>query len=305
MALTSLSSRAIRGYLFHELKNVQDGWVGDLAGPVLASDQESETYIGSGNVAGMRKWVGQRFEKTLQTWSKTVVNDKYEDTLYVFGEEWRRDKTGQVQQRISDLVQRYNQHWMELAASLLVTPGTAYDGVAFFSASHTEQDSGTQSNVQSLTAATGTTPTAQEMVDGIMTTISGMWQLKDNVGKPINVGADSFSVMVPPQLYPQLVLATGAQLIGNGSNTNTNAVTVSGLTIKPVVNPYLTAATKMYIYRNTGRAFIRQQEWGPEIQSQAEGSAIEMNEDRHVYGVSTSRGIDNATWQHIVECTWT
>lgn len=305
MSLASLSSRAIRGYLFHELQNTPDDWVTDLCGPVLPSDQDIETYVGSAAVAGLRQWVGQRLERNLKTYQKAITNVKYEDTLYVYGEEWRRDKTGQVMMRIDDLVQRYQQHWAELATTTLVTPGTAYDGVNFFATTHAE--SGTnQANQGNLTAANGTVPTNQEMADGIMTCIAALTKLKDNEGKPINIGATDWSVMVTPDLLGQLTAALGASILSNGTAMNTNVLTLlGGYRIKPVVNPYLTDATVMYVYRNNGRSFIRQQEWGPLIQEQAEGSPIEMTDDKHVYGVATSRGIGCATWSSIYKATWT
>lgn len=305
MALASLSSRAIRGYLFHELQNVPDDFVTDLAGPVLTSDQDIETYVGAAAIAGLRPWVGQRTERQMLTYQKAISNVKYEDTLYVYGEEYRRDKTGQVMMRVADLVQRYQQHWAKLATSTLVTPGNGYDGVAFFGTTHGE--SGTnQANQGNLTAATGTVPTNQEMADGIMTVIAAMAALKDNQGEPINIGAQDWSVMVPPPLLGQLTAALGASILSNGTAMNTNVLTLlGGYRIKPVVNPYLTDAAVMYVYRNTGRAFIRQQEWGPLIQEQAEGSPIEMTDDKHVYGIATSRGIGAATWSAIYKATWT
>lgn len=308
MALQALSSRAIRGYLFQELETPPMDWVQNVAGPVLRSDQGSEKYVGVGNVQGLRKWVGQRFAQGLSTQEIEIFNDKYEDTLSVWGNEWRRDKTGQVLQRIGEMRERYNYHWWKLVNQALVDNPTTYDGTALFATTHSDGVSGTLNNDIDLTAASTTVPTAAEMSTGILQMITAMQGFKDNQGEPINIGANSFTLIYPTVLHPQVVTALSSQFLaaaGNVMVSNPLNAILPATTITPVSNPYLTSAVYMYLVRNTGRLLIRQSELDLQVTSLAEGSELEHKEDRHEYGIMTIRGIGPGRYQHGIRGEWT
>ena len=164
-----LGSRAIIGRLATALEETSPpSWVDSIAMSV-ASNQSSEEYKWLGMTAPMTEWLGGRNAKGFRTNGITIQNKRFESTLQVLVEEIRRDKTDQIQLRISELAVRASQHWTKLLTDLIVTPGNAYDGTAFFGTAHTEGDSGTQDNAlvpAALFSVTAAALTDSVIVDG-------------------------------------------------------------------------------------------------------------------------------------------
>ena len=67
----------------------------------------------------------------------------------------RRDKTGQIDIRIREQVQRAQAHWAKLLSDLIIAAESTvcYDGQYFFDTDHSEGDSGTQDNDLSIGVA--------------------------------------------------------------------------------------------------------------------------------------------------------
>ncbi len=303
MALASLGSPAIRGRLYHDLEQTPDDWVSAIAGEPIASTNASEEHVGAGNVAGLREWIGPRYAKQLKTYTTTIQNKKYEDTLVVLGDEIRRDKTGQVEKRIGELTDRYNNHWAELvSANLELASNPAYDGVTLFSASHIDlgENSGTQSNALTFDAASHTAVLVPEMEKAILASVAAILKIKDNQGKPMRASRKSFVVMVPTDLMFAAAGALNAPILGEGGGTRTNILTVlGGYSFRLVTNPYLTSGVKFYTACADGLSIIRQTEVGLKITSMAEGSEYEHKYDAHEHGIMTSRGVGPGSWQSI------
>lgn len=146
-ASKGLSSRAIIGRFFQRLEVVQaQSWVNQI-GMYFSSDQESETYKWLGQSPAMREWIGGRHAKGFRENGITIANKKFEATLTVPVDWLRRDKTGQLQVRIDELVGRTVTHWGSLLSSLILAGESAacYDGQFYFDTDHSEGDSGAQS----------------------------------------------------------------------------------------------------------------------------------------------------------------
>jgi phage major head subunit gpT-like protein len=310
--LASTQSRAILPYLYYELSQQQDGWVSSLSGPVISSDQGTETYAGLGSIARMREARGNRVANTLRAESYALTNREYEGTLLVTGKERRRDKTGQVMRRISDLRTTYQQHWMELGAEMLLrgeataAPYLAYDDQSFFDTDHVSGASGTQSNDIGASATVTTAPTPAEAETAIWAAITQLMVLKDDQGRPMNRGANSFTVLFPPSMSRGMVGAIAAEYIAESSAGVSNVLRNSGYTFNLVPLADLqvgiagvTAWTaKFAVVVNDGRAFIRQEEVPLQITAKAEGSDFEHdNLGDHEYGVFTSRACGFGSWQ--------
>lgn len=308
MGLSSLSSRAIKARLWQLLTQPTNDWAAMIAGAVLPTDQASETYAGLGNVPALTAWDNgtQRHTQNLRSISFAITNAAYQTGLRVNVDDVRRNKVGQVEQRIADLVARYNQHWMKLLSSLIEGSTNCYDGTTFFSSSHSEAASGTQNNTVSQVAATNTDPTAAEMEASILNAIEALYGFKDDQGEPINEDKKSFIVMVPPIFMSALSGALGASLLDTGAGSRSNIIaTLGGFQITPVVNQRLTGTDKAYVFCQDGRSFIRQQETGPEISAKAEGSEFEHDYRQHEYGVATVRAAGYGNWQSAVKITYT
>lgn len=317
MGASGLGSRAIIGSFYNELSQyMAASWI-DLISMLFDSDQESETYKWLGMAPMMREWVGGRNAKGFRENGITIINKSFEATMYVYLKEIRRDKTGQVMIRIAELAKRAGGHWGKLLSTLISngtgdTNGNCYDGQYFFDSDHSEGDSGTQKNlltnseVAKLDVGTASAPTPVEAAKAILGVIGYMLSYKDDEGEPMNADAKSFLVMTSPVLWQYLAPAVYNPLV-NGGETNplTSVIANSGFKIAVVANPYLTYTTQFVtmITDQKTKPFIRQEEEKIKMSRQAEGSAEEFNNKRHIYGVEADRNVGYGYWQQASHAT--
>lgn len=300
---SSLGSRAIIGRLATALEETQPApWV-DAISMKTMSNQSSEEYRWLGMTSPLKEWIGGRDAKGFRSNGVTIQNKRFESTLQVLVEEIRRDKTDQVQLRISELAVRASQHWTKLLTDLIVTPGNAYDGSAFFATTHEEGDSGSQDNAL-VPAMAGSAPTAAEMESAVIAAIQQSLGYLDDQGEPMNTEARNFVCMVPAALFSVTAAALTDSVIVDGSASRTNTlVNLAGYNVSFVVNPRLTSDVTFYLFRSDSpsKAFICQEETAPQITALAEGSDLEFNSDMHQYGVKVSRNVGTAYWQYAIK----
>lgn len=317
MSAADLGSRAIIGTFFNRLEQYMGmSWI-LLLSMLFDSDQASETYKWLGQVPQLREWVGGRNAKGFTTNGITIANKKFETTMEVQVDEIRRDKTGQVMIRIAEMAMRAGGHWGKLLSTLITngtgsTNGLAYDGQYFFDSDHSEGSSGTQLNlltntqVAALDVTTAAAPTALEAARAIIGVIGYMLTYKDNEGEPMNAGARSFQVQASPALWQHIGPGIYSNKVGSGEDNPALAlIQNSDFKVSVVPNPYLTSTTVFYIFRTDAatKPFIRQEELPLEIKAQAEGSAEEFNNDRHLYGLKAVRNVGYGMWQYAAHAT--
>lgn len=318
MGAAALGSRAIIGRFFAALQQLTgSSWL-DMVSMLFESDQESETYKWLGQVPQMREWIGGRNAKAFSSNGITIVNKSFEATLQVLVDEIRRDKTQQVQVRIAELAARALSHWNKLLSTLITngtgaTSGLCYDGQYFFDTDHSEGESGTQLNllaaaqVAALDVTTAAAPTALESAKAILGVIGYMMGYKDNEGEPMNENAQEFLVMTSPALWQHLAGGIHSKMVGSGqSNPVQNILDKEGFKISIVPNARLAYTTQFVTFRTDApaKALIRQDEEGIKIASQAEGSAEEFDNKRHLYGISASRNAGYGYWQYASHATF-
>lgn len=296
-----LSSRSIRGaYFARREANLMTGWHNQVAN-LFGSDQSSETYAFLGSSPAMREWIGARQAKGLAQNSYTIINKHYEGTLEVSLKDVRRDKTGQIMARVQEFADQSEIHWQTLLATLIENGESTvcYDGQYFFDTDHSEGASGSQDNDRTYAAATGTSPTKEEMQLAIIQSISAIIGFKDDQGRPMNPGAKEFTVIVPPTYYMIGLAAVSENLnVALSANMNPNAIG-DGFRINIQMVPDLTATTKFWTFRTDSpiKALIMQEETPLEFKSKAEGSEFEFDNDAWQFGVDGWRNVGYGYWQ--------
>jgi phage major head subunit gpT-like protein len=311
--LSALGSRAIRGEFFNVLsQSTGVPWVEEIS-MFFESDQAIETYEQIGQIGTMSEWVGGRNAKMLELLGNiAITNLHFEHTIQVLVSEIRRDKTAQVQIRINDLVNRAQAHWAKILTALIVTGQTVtgQDGQFFFDTDHTELSNTTsQDNDLTTNITTAASPTAAEMMQGILDCISAIVGFLDNENEPMNENASMFRVMIPTNMMAAAAAAVNSPVITDGSGAFTNVIhSLGDFLIKFSVNARLTTTTEFYVFRADGngtKALIRQEETPLDMKSQAEGSAEEFNNDRHLHGVDSWRNVGFGMWQNACIQTFT
>lgn len=310
MGAEVLSSRAVIG-MYYEALAADPGmaWL-DAVSNYFNSDQASEDYAWIGMPPALREWVGSRQAKGFNDASLTIINKHYEATMDIKLKDLRRDKTGQIQARIAEFVQRGSSHFASLVSTLIANgeTGVCYDGQYFFDTDHSEGDSGTQDNdittdISALpTEVHGvvTAPSKEEMLQAIVKSISQFFAFKDDRGEPINENAKSFHVMVP------VGLAAAARSALSSTNVNgPGTFEMDGFTLSLSMNPRLTTAgwtDKFVTFRTDGsvKALIRQEETEPDMKMKDETSEYAFDNDAIQIGIDTWRNAGYGRWQGAV-----
>lgn len=300
----NLQSQDIISMIVAGLDAPPAGYVSDLAN-LVSSDRDSEKYVWLGSAPAMRQWVGGRQPKTIRENSYSVPNKDWEATLEIPIDWIRRDKTGQIQMKINQLVESANQHDAELLSALINAADSTvcYDGQYFFDTDHQEGDSPTQSNSVTYDVTTTTAPTAGEFSDAILEAVGKMYLLKDDQGRPINGSAKNFTIMVPVPFMKAAAAAIGSEILLVGGQSTTNAIkavgSLGGLTFNLEVNPRLTWTTKWALFRADAalKPFVKQVEVDTQVSAIAEGSEEEFKNKRHLYGVNRTMNFGLSVWQ--------
>ena len=306
-----LSSRAVLGMYLEQLDSAKlPGWI-DGVSNLFTSDQASETYPFLGFTPEMREWVGGRQAKALSANEVTIINKHFEATLPVAIKDLRRDKTGQLEIRISEFIQEGQRHWEDLLSDFIIAAPstTCYDGQFFFDTDHTEGESGTQDNdlsvdISALSAAVHgsiTDPSIEEMQQSILKGIAAIMSFKDDRGRPRNSGARNFMVMVgTPTLWNKAIAATSTML-NSAIALNLNPNGLQGMSVTVELNPRLSAWTDSFaVFRVDSpiKALIRQSELEPNIEVLGEGSDHAFKHKEILIGVDAWRNCGYGVWQN-------
>jgi len=272
------------------------------------SNQASEEYPWLSATPALREWLGGRNANSFTESSISISNKDWESTLNVDIKDLRRDKFDMIRPRIQDLVKRAMTHPASILSTLIDNgeAGTCYDGQYFFSTSHAEGSSGTQSNDITVTIAgvpatvhgTATAPSVEEFQIAIGQAVASIMGYKDGAGEPMNEDASSFLVMAPASYYNTAMQAvTGVQQVG-ASQTILEALK-GDFNIRAVINPRLTWTTKFAVIRTDSyiKPFIFQRETDITIGAKAEGSEYEFDNKAHQYGVDYSGNVGYGLWQ--------
>lgn len=308
-----LTSRDIIGMIDNGIELSKDKSWPFLVGMEFGSNQETEKYKLIGASPALREWIGGRSVKSLRTAGIDVINKHFEASIRVAVSDLRRDKTGFINVRIGQLVQRYIQHWAKLITTLR-TSGTStacFDGQYFYSASHAWGDSGTLSNLltsadySTLNVATPAKPTALELSDVILDIVQHFFTLKDDQGEPANEDAKEFLVQVPVNMYGVLIKALSSNFLLSASAAVDNPLKGGDFKITPSVNPRLSTTTELYVDRIDGvaKSFIQQNETDANISAKAEGSEFEHDNDAHEYGIDCWRNAGYGFWSSAIKAT--
>jgi phage major head subunit gpT-like protein len=303
-----LSSRAVIGMYYAQLEVPNAGnWLNGVSN-LFNSDQASEQYPFLGQVPRMREWIGGRQAKGLSENSMTIKNKHYESTLEIALKDLRRDKTPQLQARVSEFAAEGDAHWSTLVSDLIIAAPSAlcYDGQYYFDTDHVEGKSGTQNNdiqvdISTLPCAVHgaiTAPSMEEMQQSIIKGIAAILSFKDDQGRAMNSNARSFLVTVPIGLWVQAVAAVSAVTTAALQN-NSNPNVLAGMKIDVQMIPELTWTDSFAVWRTDSaiKGIIRQNETEPQVKLKDENSEFAFDNDAIQIGIDAWRGADYGLWQ--------
>jgi len=307
---SKITAPGVIGSILLELEAAAQQPFVDMFSMPAPSDSLKETYAWLGQVPQMREWLGPRIVKQLNEFNFSVLNRQFESSILIPVADIDRDKTGQINIRISELVGRERSHWAKLISEAINDNVKGFDGSNLFATDHVWGGQTAQKNlltsgeVASLNVVDPNFPTVNEAATIILDLIAAFGDFKDDEGEPINEDPMKFGIAVSkPSHFTAFRRAIGQNLISTGTGTIDNLV--AGMDIEVYFNTRLTSNNNIHmaIGDRTVKAFIRQQEGPVNVMSQTAGSHTEWSEKAWSFGVDTWRAAAPGIWTKIIRAT--
>ncbi len=258
------------------------------------SNSNAEDYGWLGQSPNMVEWVDERRLKALNDFDYRIKNKSYEATLAVDRDEVEDDQLGAIKIRIADMVTKAKTTFPRTKFFELLNNGEvdlAYDGQPFFSASHSEGTSGTQSNL-----VTGTGTTLAQVGTDLDTARARIRGFKDDIGDLMNEGELEFHVICPLGLEAVFNKLNNADVIGTETNI------YKGQIKSILATGRLTGNSWYLMDASSGvKAIIRQVRRAVEFNSLQEESEMGFMRKKYAYGVDTRVGYGYGLWQKAVK----
>lgn len=292
----------VRGEFIEALMKPQPPMLIDRIATVINSESDKENYAWLGEVAALNEWVDSLEEGDLSetaTSGYELENKLYTGALRIMRTDLDDEKTLGLAQRVRDLAQRTLYKPDELLCSALTdgATNTCYDGVAFFSASHTARGAQTAAQSNLLTGAgTSTANCATDIGAGI----AALYNYLDEANEPLNGMFSQLYIMYPPALHKAISEAVRAGIISNTTNTqfsqeNIDLIRQPRLTSDSVVDYYIG------IKDCEVRGLVYQDREGGSMEEEGPGSYAWVEKEQVVYK-ARMRGIAGyGRWQRCVK----
>jgi len=198
----------------------------------------------------MREWVDEKQALGIGEHNWSVRVKRYEASMDVDLDAFRDARFNPYQPRLLEMAQNASRIRYNLISDLVVGGAATkcYDGQNFFDTSHSEGDSGVQSN-----KLTGTGTTAAALKADYYSAYTALCGFKDDKGVPMAPSEFRPLIWAPNSaaLIQQFEDLRGAPLISNSTNILANRFDL-------VIDPRLTDANDWYMFRTDGamRPFI-------------------------------------------------
>ena len=223
-----------------------------------------------------------------------LKNVKYEASIEVERTAIEDDEIGMATIRIQSLAESAKRFYAEQAIKTAVagTTGICYDGVAFFSASHEEGDSGTQDNLTTsdLTSAALSTGRAT------------MMRYKDDKGNPMGILADT--IVVGPELEDTAIELAQSPYVDRYTASGTDQKPTMNVQMgryKVMVSPWITDTDSWYLLATNRviKPFVYQNREPTTFAALDNPNASDsvFMKDKLMYGVSNRFNMGYGDWR--------
>jgi phage major head subunit gpT-like protein len=179
IVLLKMKLAGLQAAFMQEIGVYQTNWQNEVL--LVPSGKSSEDYAWLGDVVGLEEWKDELIPRGLSEFSYTLKNKRFGRAMKVFVDDLNDDQYGQTKLRIAGLAQKAKAYPSTLVRDLRTNgkSGLCYDGQPFYSTTHSEGSSGTQSN---LVDGTGTTDA--EIVADFETGRTQLFSLVTDTGDP-------------------------------------------------------------------------------------------------------------------------
>lgn len=210
----------------------------------IPSTKSTEDYSWLGAVGDLHEWKDERIPEALSEHSYSIKNLDWEASISVSKNAIEDEQYGQIKLKVRQLANKARRFWGKQVFKILsqgnLSTGTSgiydgkdltcYDGQPFFSTSHSEGDSGTQSNKGTVALTLANLETAIETMMGI----------KDDKGEEMDIRPDLL-VVNQANMFKAKELLNSTYYPEEGSSTAKLATNVMKGELKLYVTPFVDA----------------------------------------------------------------
>ena len=245
------TAQAIIGEYYHRLQEAATPWV-EKVSFYIDSDQPLDTLPFTGAVPGLELFRGARQPQGLRAKQFTIGQRLFDSTMEIPVDWLRKDKTGQIQMRISEHARKGSAHWPSLLSTLIANgeTGLAYDGMYYFDTARSWGGSGAQSNLLSIDISglpvptdqkgSATDPSVGEIAKCIQAAIVAAIGFTDDRGDLFDPNPTGFLVMVPLTMLGAANEAVTQMYIGGCMTNSFKALAdKQGFSVDVTGNPLL------------------------------------------------------------------
>jgi len=196
-----------------------------------------QNYAWLGRGAVMQEFKDEAPEQSVREDNYTIADKIYKANIAIWRKSLEDDQYGILMKRARELASEAVRHWNQLAYLALANGfgATCYDGNAFFSASHSEGASGTQSNLTSSSLNDAALQKAESVMRSYV----------DDKGVPLEIEPDTL-VVGPALARMAFDLTNSAVVVSRSTDSPTATVPFENYfqgNYKVIVSPYLINGT--------------------------------------------------------------
>jgi hypothetical protein len=256
-----------------------------------AGKSEDLSFLGA--IGVLKEWgeAGRNITQPKE-YDFTLRNLKFSGGVRIPNDWAENDKTGQVRDKLGDLVKRRSQFWSKRLAALINVGETStktIDGVAFFADAHAKYSS--FDNLLTYAAASGVAPTPLEAANAIYAAYIAMLGYLDDQGEPANEGLSKLVITCGTDIGASVMQAVTQDILDTGAGTKDNplkSMRAAGISLSAVVTPRISTTAKMQVWNASPNAkplLIQRNSKGSKLSMKGAGSEFEHDNDSWEYAL--------------------
>ncbi len=292
--LLSLMEAGLRTEFFRAYRQLSESSIVPRIATIVRTNLPTQKYGWLGSVPAMREFIDERVPAGLRAFEYAISDQVWEASIAVERRALEDEQYDMIRMRVQDLALEATRHREQLVINALLENGIAYDGKPLFSTSHSEGDSGTQSNILSGALATETLQEA----------IAQMMGIRDDRGRPMGIMPDTLLVGPALQWLAMELLESPVVVQINTTGNYTPYRNVLQGKLRLIVSPYIAGdhAEKWFLLDTSRavRAVILQERRDVPVEFAAldrpTNESVFMR-DLVFYGIRARYGVGYGLWQ--------
>ena len=262
---------------------------------VISTDRSVQRYGWLGDVPTMREFVDERQPAGLRSHEYSIEDKVWESSIAVDRRAMEDDQLGAIRLRVQGLGREAARHKDRVVVGLITSgfSDLCYDGTPLIGSTHSEGDSGTQSNVGSDALS----------AESLQAAIAAMMGVKNDRAEPLGIRPDL--MLVGPQLmFTARELLQSAVVVEKGDSLRTPYTNVLKGLVDLVVSPDITD-TSWYLMDTSRpmRGVILQERSDVPVElvslEDASRSESVFLRDQYLFGVRSRFGAGYGLWQAV------